>query len=243
VQLGKWKSVVAACVLGAMALSAEAAIVITGTRVVYPEQNREVNVRLANVETAPVLVQAWVDDGRADANPDEIKVPFVLMPPVFRVEPQKGQTLRIMYTGTDLPADRESVFWLNVQEIPQKAKGDNTLQIAVRQRIKFFYRPTGLSGKVEEAPAQLRWRLVQRDGRAQLEVSNPSAYFVSLASVKVRSGGRDYAAEAEMVPPSSTRLFAVKDLPAGAASAGIKVHFESINDYGAVEPHDGTTTG
>ncbi|WP_415493438.1 molecular chaperone, partial [Burkholderia ubonensis] len=158
-----------------------------------------------------------------------------------RLGAEKQQTLRVLYYGQGLPADRESVFWLNVQEIPQKAKDDNTLQIAVRQRVKLFYRPAGLPGKVEEAPTQLRWKLVQRDGKAQLEVSNPSAYFVSLASVKVQSGGKNYDATAEMVPPSATRHFAVKDLPAGAAAAGVKVHFESINDYGAVEPHDGTT--
>lgn len=107
----------AACCL-ASTLS-QAAIVITGTRVVYPESSREVNVRLTNVEQSPVLVQAWIDDGNAGASPDEIKVPFVLMPPVFRVEPKKGQTLRVMYTGDDLPKDRESVYWLNVLEIPQ----------------------------------------------------------------------------------------------------------------------------
>ncbi|RXV68771.1 molecular chaperone [Burkholderia stabilis] len=215
-----------------------AGVTLDGTRVVLAAPSKEASILVRNRAPADVMIQSWMDasDGKAD-------VPFAITPALNRLGAEKQQTLRVLYYGQGLPADRESVFWLNVQEIPQKAKGDNTLQIAVRQRIKFFYRPAGLPGKVEEAPAQLRWKLVQRDGRTQLEVSNPSAYFVSLASINVRSGGRDYAAAAEMVPPSATRHFAVKDLPAGAAAAGVKVHFESINDYGAVEPHDGTTAG
>ncbi|MDR6497072.1 P pilus assembly chaperone PapD [Burkholderia ambifaria] len=215
-----------------------AGITLDGTRVVLAAPSKEASILVRNRAPADVMIQSWMDasDGKSD-------VPFAITPALSRLGAEKQQTLRILYYGQGLPADRESVFWLNVQEIPQKAKADNTLQIAVRQRVKFFYRPAGLPGKVEDAPAQLRWRLVQRDGRTQLEVSNPSAFFVSLASVKVQSGSRDYAAEAEMVPPSSTRQFAIKDLPAGTASAGMKVHFESINDYGAVEPHDGTTAG
>lgn len=38
----------------------------------------------------------------------------------------------------DLPVDRESVFWLNVKEIPKKSAEENVLQIAVRSRIKLF---------------------------------------------------------------------------------------------------------
>ncbi|WP_026044312.1 fimbrial biogenesis chaperone [Burkholderia stagnalis] len=215
-----------------------AGITLDGTRVVLAAPSKEASVMVRNRAPADVMIQTWMDasDGKSD-------VPFAITPALSRLGGEKQQTLRILYYGQGLPADRESVFWLNVQEIPQKAKGENTLQIAVRQRIKFFYRPTGLPGKVEEAPAQLRWKLVRRDGHAQLEVSNPSAYFVSLASAKVQSGGRDYAAVTEMVPPSATRQFAVKDLPAGAAAAGAKVHFESINDYGAVEPHEGAIAG
>ncbi|WGS45101.1 molecular chaperone [Burkholderia sp. JSH-S8] len=215
-----------------------AGITLDGTRVVLAAPSKEASVMVRNRAPADVMIQTWMDasDGKSD-------VPFAITPALSRLGGEKQQTLRILYYGQGLPADRESVFWLNVQEIPQKAKSENTLQIAVRQRIKFFYRPTGLPGKVEEAPAQLRWKLVRRDGHAQLEVSNPSAYFVSLASAKVQSGGRDYAAVTEMVPPSATRQFAVKDLPAGAAAAGAKVHFESINDYGAVEPHEGAIAG
>ncbi|MET1531210.1 fimbria/pilus periplasmic chaperone [Burkholderia sola] len=217
-----------------MALSAEAAIVITGTRVIYPEQNREVNVRLTNVETAPVLVQAWIDDDRPDANPDEIKVPFVLMPPVFRVEPKKGQTLRIMYTGTNLPADRESVFWLNVQEIPPKpvnAEEMNLLQLAFRTRIKLFFRPAAL----QDGPSgqSLKWKVVRDEkGQSALIVDNPSPYYVSFGRVALKAGDTEIQFDPAMVPPFDHVKFTQ---PQGAHRAFARgtVSYKLINDYGA----------
>ncbi|WP_175924390.1 fimbria/pilus periplasmic chaperone [Burkholderia latens] len=233
-RLWKWKGVAAAFALGVMALSAQAAIVITGTRVIYPEQNREVNVRLSNVETAPVLVQAWIDDGNADANPDQIKVPFVLTPPVFRVEPKKGQTLRIMYTGTNLPADRESVFWLNVQEIPPQptnAEETNLLQLAFRTRIKLFFRPAAL----EDGPSGqlLTWKVAHDDkGRSSLRVDNPSPYYVSFGRVALKTGDKEIQFDPAMVPPFDHVLLTQPQGTHRTFERGT-VSYKLLNDYGA----------
>jgi len=211
-----------------------AGITLDGTRVVLAAPSKEAPVLVRNQAPADIMVQAWIDG--AD---DKADVPFAVTPTLSRLGAEKQQTLRILYYGQGLPSDRESVFWLNVQEIPQKPKDENTLQIALRQRIKLFYRPAGLPGEVAKAPAQLRWRVVPHEGKAELEASNPTAFHVSLATVKLQSGGRDYEAEGGMVPPAGTRRFEVKGLQAGAASAGAKVHFESINDYGAIQSHEG----
>ncbi|GJG93744.1 molecular chaperone [Cupriavidus pauculus] len=87
-----------AATLFAMALSqASASLVLTGTRVVYPAKGREVTLNLSNEGIAPALVQAWIDDGNPNAMPDDSKTPFTLTPPLFRLDPKKGQTLRIIY--------------------------------------------------------------------------------------------------------------------------------------------------
>ncbi|WP_251677901.1 fimbria/pilus periplasmic chaperone [Escherichia coli] len=66
---------------------------------------------------------------------------LLLPPPINRVDPGKGQTLRVTFTDLPLPTDRESVFWLNVLEIPTRYEpksNDNYLQVAFRTRIKLF---------------------------------------------------------------------------------------------------------
>ncbi|WP_327440577.1 molecular chaperone [Pseudomonas donghuensis] len=217
-----------------------AGIVITGTRVIYPEGQKEVSVKLNNNGNQPALVQAWTDAGDVHASPTNAKTPFVLSPPVFRVDPSKGQTLRLMLKDSALSADKESVYYLNVLEIPPKAQGKsemNMLQMAFRSRIKIFYRPTGLVGKPDEAPTQVRWSVVAaREGKGYaLQASNPTKYHVSQVGLTLIEGVKRYSAEDGMVAPGETRQFSVKELNV-KPGASAKVEFEAINDYGALHP-------
>ena len=135
-------------------------IVISGTRVIYPQSAKDVTVKMENRGTKPLLVQSWLDDGRDTVNPQELKLPFIVTPPVSRIDPSKGQTVRITWTQQPLAQDRESLFWFNVLEVPPKAKdGDsqNVLQLAFRTRIKMFFRPDGLPGDPAIAAGNLKW--------------------------------------------------------------------------------------
>ncbi|WP_420994769.1 fimbrial biogenesis chaperone [Cupriavidus sp. 30B13] len=224
--------------LSALAGPARAAIVIQGTRVVFPADSREVTLRINNPGTGPVLVQSWLDDGHADIPPEKVQVPFVLAPSVARVEPGKGTVLRISYTGEALPADRESLFWLNVLEVPPKQDStENVLQFAFRSRIKVFFRPVGLTD-VDAAPARLTWRLAsvdRPDGKAgkqlAVEASNPTPYYVSFGFVEARLDGKSVLMPGGMVAPHATQAFVLPDVRPGS-HAKASVRFEVINDYG-----------
>jgi len=173
-----------ACGLGVVAAlfagSAAASVTVGGTRVVYPLENREVTVKLSNDRAEPSLVQVWMDKGNADAKPGEASAPFVLTPPIFRMDAKKSQTIRMMYTGDALPQDKESVFWLNVLDVPPKTAKNadvNTLQFAFRTRIKVFARPKGLPGTPEEAAGKVTWKLVPAaDNKGfDIKATNPTA--------------------------------------------------------------------
>ncbi|MBO4154598.1 fimbria/pilus periplasmic chaperone (plasmid) [Enterobacter kobei] len=200
-----------------------ASAVINGTRVIYPSDSKEVSVKISNNGPSPVLLQSWIDNGDQDARPSSIKVPFVLTPPMNRVDAGKGQTLRISYAGGALPMDKESVFWLNVLEVPAKKKAsaeDNTLQVAFRSRIKIFYRPVGLEGNANDAPKSVTW---QSKGNS-VEANNPTPYYVNLVNLSVN--GKSVAGA--MIPPRSTLTVA---LP---AHSGNKITGGYVNDYGAI---------
>lgn len=214
---------------------AGASVTIGGTRVVYPLDQREVTVKLNNDSRSPSLVQVWIDDGRADAAPGEVKTPFVITPPIFRMDAGKSQTLRLMYGGDALPQDRESVYWLNVLDVPPKVqpKADqNTLQLAYRTRIKVFVRPVKLPGVPEDAPRALAWKIVPApQGGDALAVSNPTAYYVSFSELEVEAQGRHYKNEmGGMVAPRGTEIIAVPHM--SGVHAG-KVHYMAISDLGS----------
>lgn len=223
-----------------MCSHAFAAVVITGTRLVYPADQKEITVKLNNNGTLPALVQSWIDTGSVESTPTSSKAPFLLSPPVARIDPTKGQSLRVLFTGAPLAQDKESVFWLNVLEIPPKPEAGadiNTLQMAFRSRIKLFYRPTGLPGTASEAIEQVQWQLVPaRDGQGlALQAFNPSAFHVSLIELELVAGAQRERSEDGMIAPGETRQFVLPTLKVRPA-AGAQVEFSAINDYGALIP-------
>ncbi|TAI77335.1 hypothetical protein C1459_13710, partial [Klebsiella pneumoniae] len=42
--------------------------------------------QLSNNADRPALAQAWLDNGDADATPDTITTPFIITPPISRVD-------------------------------------------------------------------------------------------------------------------------------------------------------------
>ncbi|BAN25157.1 fimbrial biogenesis chaperone [Caballeronia insecticola] len=236
------KIATACVVLLGLSAQANASVVIAGTRVVYNQSDSEVTVKLTNTGKLPGLIKVWLDKGDPDAKPDTIEVPFTITPPLMRIDPTKSQTLRIMFAGDPLPADKESIFYLNVLEVPPKSTGDgassNQLQLAFRTRIKFFYRPTGLKEQSVDAPGHIVWHLKKQGATNMIEASNSTEFHVSFDNVQYTDGTRNAAfMEGGMVGPGETKDFPLKgDLP----GAGAKVKWTVINDYGG--PQHGEST-
>ena len=102
--------------------SSEAALNLMRTRVIY-EGSTEARLMVRNDGHEPSLLQAWVDGGNEQQGPADVSTPFLVVPPMMRLGPQRGQVLRIL--GADLsrlPRDRESLFWLNVLGLPPRRK-------------------------------------------------------------------------------------------------------------------------
>ncbi|MGY1951541.1 fimbrial biogenesis chaperone [Pseudomonas pergaminensis] len=230
-------------VLVSQALSA--GVIIDGTRQIYPEERREITVRVTNDDKhAPRLVQAWLDSGVQQQRPENSDVPFTLSPPVFRLDSGKSQTMRLSYTRQPLPSDRESVFWLNVLEVPPSVNefdpaleesASNQLRFAFRIRTKVFFRPTDLPGTPAEAHEQLRWQLDHSTKETALVVHNPSAYHVTFNDVALVMGARRVAVDIGMVEPGKTLRLALRT-PQRTVPTDAQVDFTYINDFGAFSP-------
>jgi chaperone protein EcpD len=229
-----------------MALAAgtvQASVIIGGTRVVYPLDQREVTVKLTNDSVNASLVQVWIDEGDAKQKPADSKAPFVITPPIFRMDAGKGQTLRVIFSGAALPQDRESLYWLNVLDIPPKADphpGTNTLQFAYRTRIKVFVRPRKLPGNPDEAPGQLDWKIVPAaQGNEQaLAITNPTPYHVSFSEITVNADGRTFKnVNGGMATPKGQSVI---DIPKMSGVHSGKVHYIAINDFGGAIEGDAT---
>lgn len=214
--------------------SSHAAVLIYGTRVVYKETSRNTLVRLSNEGDIPLLIESWLDTGE-DKPVAEQQVPFVITPPVFRMNPHEGQVLRITYTGEQLPKDKESVFWLNVLEIPPKPAAtdhQNKLQIAVRSRIKLFFRPTALAEGPKDLGSQLQWQVSGEGEHTSLTVRNPTPFFASFLNAYVTIDGTPHELVTDMVGPGASATFRLLK-PTRLTGRAQDVQFKLIDDIGA----------
>ncbi|HCD3190886.1 TPA: fimbria/pilus periplasmic chaperone [Klebsiella oxytoca] len=197
-------------------------ITLDGTRIVYPAGQKQVAVSVRNTSPkSSFMVQSWTEqsDGRKTAD-------FIVTPPLYVSGPGNENTLRLMYVGAPVKADRETLYYFNTKAIPAMDKKDgenkNLLMLAAITRIKLFVRPEGLTPSVDKAPAALNFR---RDGKS-LEVVNPTPYYITLAQINI--GGHKLP-DTMVAPRGSIRM----PLPATTDNT---ISYRNINDYGAVTP-------
>ncbi|MFK8260409.1 molecular chaperone [Erwinia sp. AnSW2-5] len=202
-------------------------VIISATRSIYPSDKKEISVQLLNDGDSPSLVQAWIDDGEPDSTPETAKVPFLLMPPVVKVPAHSGQQLRVKYIGGKLPSDRESVFYLNVLDIPpvpENLEGKSIMQLAIRSRIKLFFRPVGLKISPKDMIDKLT---LTREGKG-ITVHNASPYYLTLSSIRINKTD-NILKQGLMIDPFSQKTIENTK----SSSSENSVSFIYINDYGA----------
>lgn len=210
------KTLLACALLSAGLSTANAGVVIGGTRVIYDGNKKESSISVTNPDTTPYLIQSWVETQNGGAE----KAPFIITPPLYRLDKDQQNVERIVLAGA-LPQDKESLYWLNIKAIPSAPRKDNTLQIAVKTRIKLIYRPAALKGVIPEEQAEkLTW---QRSGN-QIQVTNPTNVVMNFNEINVNGKKLE---DVSYVLPGSTARF---ELPKGVS--GGAVTFKIINDYG-----------
>ncbi|QSZ84988.1 fimbria/pilus periplasmic chaperone [Escherichia albertii] len=193
--------------ISSMILPAHAGIVIYGTRIIYPAENKEVMVQLMNQGNRSSLVQAWIDDGDTSLPPEKIQVPFMLTPPVAKVGANSGQQIKIRIMPNRLPTNKESIFYLNILDIPPNSpedEGKNALKFAMQNRIKLFYRPVGVASVNKETFKKLR----VNNSSNGLIIKNGSANWVTISDVKANSVKVNY--ETIMIAPQESQRVDVK---------------------------------
>ncbi|EJD5910125.1 MULTISPECIES: fimbria/pilus periplasmic chaperone [Enterobacteriaceae] len=208
-------------------------VILGGSRVIYPLDSNGVVVSVDNPQDYPVLIQTRVfDENKSEA------APFVVTPPLFRLDAKQRSSLRLTQTGGSFSRDKESLQWLCVKGIPPKEDdlwvGDKgkekspgsgvgiSLQIAIDNCIKIMVRPNELKGNPSQFAGDLVWKI---DGQ-KLVAENLTPFYMNLG--KVTFSGKEVLPH--FVPPKSKWMF---DLPKGTSGQG-HVSWQIINDQGGL---------
>lgn len=211
----------------AYCVSAHAAFSLSGTRFIYDSQQQNISFQVTNEGNSLYGGQVWIGNGDHPAD----KVYFIPAPAFFTLQPNQTQVVRLINVDGNLPKNKESLFWLNVQEIPQavkNSKGEGSLQIAMDTRVKLIYRPQAL--QAGRANAEQNTQIEDINGKAALK--NPTPYYFAVVNVSnngknLRLSAKNNQALAQFKPFSTVDL--------GVNYNQVKnLSIEAINDYGAM---------
>ncbi|MFV0263046.1 MAG: molecular chaperone [Kluyvera sp.] len=211
----------------ALSLTGQAAVSPDRTRVIFNAASKAASLKLTNAsKELPYLAYSWIEDEKGTKS-DAF---FAALPPMQRLEPGAVTQVRIVKQGSvaTLPADRESLFYYNIREIPPAPDaGDNhaVVQVAMQSKIKMFWRPTALKKK----PGDLtEHAMTFRLSGKTLQIANPTPYYITLAYL-----GHDLRG---VLPGFKTTMLA----PFGSASLNVGAnggpgfYLGYMDDYGAL---------
>lgn len=101
-----------------VSISAYSAVTLDRTRIIFPGTEKSINVTISNDNPEEAyLAQSWIEDLQGNKL---TKGAILATPPLQRIEPMSNSLVRLSTTPalSQLPQDRESVFYFNLREVP-----------------------------------------------------------------------------------------------------------------------------
>ncbi|MCY4330283.1 MAG: fimbria/pilus periplasmic chaperone [Endozoicomonadaceae bacterium] len=144
-------------IIALIVISSNAHLSPESTRVIFHQNNEFETIRIHNNSANEVYgLEAWTESSNSDEPENSLKNSvnnkFVISPKFTLDSPGEDVVLHITkLPDVKLPEDRESLFYITLQEVPQrsvvnqltgrKQNIQNALQLAIRTKIKLIYRP------------------------------------------------------------------------------------------------------
>lgn len=194
--------------------------------------NNSSDISIENTSNHDYMVQAWLED----LNGNHENLGAFIHPQLFKMGPSESGFVKVISIANKLPLDRESVYILSLQEIPPKSEdvtNKNILRIAVKTKIKVFFRPDDLTrnGFVKAYNNDIKWFL---NNEGDLVAENTSPYYFSFGVLKLQSG-EDVVLlnNRNMLAPFSLQKYIIPKMDSNIKEW--KLIYSAINEYGGKE--------
>lgn len=181
-------------------MMSEAAISLDRTRIIFNSADMSASVMLQNKsETLPYLVQSWLENSAGQ----KVDGPLSVLPAIQRIDVGQKSQVRIISLPDieQLAADRETLFYFNMREIPPKSDITAAVQIAIQNKIKLFYRPAAIKADYKNV-WQEQLQIKQQGER--LKIHNPTPYYVTLGHLNRDNRGNFPGFDSVMIAPFGT---------------------------------------
>lgn len=173
-------------ILSLISFYSDAGILASSTRVIFNQNNTDRSLVLVNTNKYPVLVQTWIDKGDPENLTQDKDAPYVVIPPIFRLSESEIKSLKIIYNGHALPADRETLYWINIYETPATPSvpsDKKKIIMSMKTQLKIIYRPAALKDTLPVAMKNVSCNVSGRS--TSLTCINNSGHYIFFNSIFV----------------------------------------------------------
>lgn len=223
------RNAIVATLIMSVSSHAMAAFVLNSTRYIFDEEKKNISFEVTNTSEQVYGGQVWVDN--SDQSKSDVYI--VPTPPFFKVKPKQKQIIRLMKVNSSIPKDRESLFWLNVQEVPPKVTQTegSVLAIAMNTQVKLIYRPKIL--KEGRKNAEKKIKILNQNGDVYLK--NPTPYYFAVVGLKQGGKGINLtSAQAD----SLAHLEPFSQVNLGKIMVNNGISIDALNDWGGIQSYD-----
>ncbi|MBE3651674.1 molecular chaperone [Vibrio navarrensis] len=194
-----------------------AAVAPTNTRYLISSSQEHVNIKVHNGADKGYIAQVWIEDIEGNKITDT----FSLLPSVFKIDANGDVLVRLLNKKKSLPQDRESLFYIVVQDVPpNEGNKENSIKIAYRSRIPLYYQPEKITVQNKKSRSgavdNITWVLEE----GVLQANNSSPYYFTIVTID-----DEKLAGINIIPPFGTYKFeSMNSLPK---------KYRYVDDFGA----------
>ncbi|EDT8754109.1 TPA: fimbria/pilus periplasmic chaperone [Salmonella enterica] len=200
---------------------------IGATRVIYNQGSPSASFWIKNEQEYPIIVQTQVlKDDR------ESKAPFIVTPPILRVDSNIQTRLRVIPIAPLQNKDSEELFWICVKGVPPKEevskkksnieeKSQLNINIITNSCIKLISRPERIELSIKEASKKL---VFKKQGDS-LVIENKTPVYINISKAMIN--GKKITIPNGYIRPYSKEIVDIK------YRSGDKILLVVLDDYGA----------
>lgn len=206
-------------------------------RYVYNESDTGgISIDMINGNANDYLMEAWIANVDEETllpkeKKDTESVPFIILPPLKNMKAGSQASWNIRRTGiqinnTNMPKDRESLFWIGIRGVPseEKTKVENsvTLNIIPNFYFKLLYRPKEIENlKTGDLAKKVK---ITRNNNV-IKIENPTPFYLTFDYLKV-AGNEIKNGEREI----TLTPFSAKEVMLPSNKAG-KIEWRFTDEY------------
>lgn len=161
--------------------SSYAGLLLSQSRVVMNITQPELVMYVVNTNEYPVLMQTWVTDENSDALPNQTQSPFVVLPPLAKLQPGEKKRLTVYYSGEKLVNQPEKLYLLNLHEVPPAPENtENKIIVSMTTQFKLFLRSEELRNIVREPVEYIQ---CHKESNGKIRITNDSPFYFNYVNI------------------------------------------------------------